>query len=86
MHTWRWGSSRSRPHARTEASWLVKGGAESALVLGELLHRVRVVVMGRGGVDWRATVLWWRSWGWVVHIGGHLAHDVARWWSDWRGS
>lgn len=39
-----------------------------------------------GGVDWGATVLWWWSWGRVVHIGGHLGHNVPRRRSDWRGS
>lgn len=85
LHPWRWRPSWSGPHPRTEPSWLAKRGAEGALVFGELLHGIRVVVMRRGGVNRGSAVLWWRSRGWVVHVGGHLAHDVPRWWGDWWG-
>lgn len=40
-------------------------------------------MMRWGGIYRGATVLWWRSWGWVVHIGGHLPHKVAWGWSNW---
>lgn len=86
LHSWWWGSSRSRPHTGTEPSWLAERGTESALVFRELLHGIGVVMMRWGGVDRGAAVLWWRSWWWVVHIGGHLAHDVPWGWSDWWGS
>lgn len=86
LHSWWWGPSWSRPHPRTEPSWLAERGAEGALVFRELLHGVGVIMMRWGGVDRGATVLWWRSWVWVVHIGRHLAHDVPWWWSDWWGS
>lgn len=85
LHPWRWWPSWSRPHPGTEPSWLAERGAEGALVLRELLHGIRVVVMRRGGVDRGTAVLWWGSWGWVVHVRGNLAHDVPRWWSDWWG-
>lgn len=71
------GPSRGRPHPRTEPSRLVEGGAKGALVLGELLHGVRVVVVGRRGIDRRTTVLGWGAWGRVVHVRGHLTHNVS---------
>lgn len=86
LHTRRWGPSWCRPHSRTEPSWLAKWGAESSLVFRELLHGVGVVMMRWRGIDRGATVLWWRSWGWVVHIWGQLAHDMPWRWSDWWGS
>lgn len=80
LHPWRRRPSRGRPHPRAQTPLLVKRGTECALVLRELLHGVRVVVVGRGGVDWRTTVLRWGAWRRVVHVGGHLTHDVS-----WRG-
>lgn len=86
LHSWRRGPSRSRPHPRTEPSWLAERGTKCALVFRELLHGVRVVMMRWWRIDRGATVLWWRSWRRMVHIGGHLAHDVPWWWSDGWGS
>lgn len=85
LHTWWWGASRSGPHPRAEPSRLAERGTEGALVFRKLLHGVGVVVMGWRGIDRGTTVLWWRSWGRVVHIGRHLAHDVPWRWSDGRG-
>lgn len=85
LHSWRWGPSWSRPHPRTEPSWLTEWGTEGALIFRELLHGVGVIMMRWGGIDRGTTVLWWRSWGWVVHIGRHLAHDMPWWWSCGHG-
>lgn len=82
LHSWRWGPSWSRPHSRTQSSRLAERGTEGALVFGELLHGVGVIVMRRGSVDRRPAVLGWRSWGWVVHVRGQLAHDVPWWRGD----
>lgn len=73
---WR-GPPGSGPHPRTESSWLVERGAEGALVFGERLHGVGVVVVRWGGINGRSSVLWRRSWRWVVYIRGH---DVPWWW------
>lgn len=86
LHPWWWGSSWSGPHPRTEPPRLTEGRTEGALVFRELLHGVGVVMMRWGGVDRGAAVLRWRSWVRVVHIGGHLAHDMPWGWSDWWGS
>lgn len=83
LHSWRWGPSRSWPHSRTQPSRLAEWGTEGALVFGELLHGVGVIVMRRWSVDRGATVLGRRSWGRVVHVRGQLAHDVPRWRGDW---
>lgn len=86
LHPWRRWPSRSRPHPRTEPSGLAKWGAKSALVFRELLHGGGVIVMWWWGINRGSTVLWWRSWRWVVNIRGHLTNDVPRWWSDrWGG-
>lgn len=76
LHSRRWGPPGSRPHPRTESSWLVKRRAEGALVFRERLHGVGVVVVRWGGIHRRSGVLWGRSWRWVIYIGGH---DVP-WW------
>lgn len=86
LHAWRWWPSWSRPHTRTKPSWLVKRGAESTLVLGELLHGGGVIVMWRRGINRGSTVLRWRSWGWVVNVRGHLTYDVPWWGGDRWGS
>lgn len=86
LHPWRWWTSWSGPHPRTEPSWLVKRWTKGSLVFRELLHGVGVIVMRWRGINRGPAVLWWRSWGWVANIRWQLAHDMRWWRSDRWGS
>lgn len=82
LHAGRVSAPGGWPHPWAQSPGLIKGRAKSAPIL---LHGAWIVVVGRGRVNRRTTVLGQGAWGrWVVHVGRHLAHDVSGWWGDRR--